>query len=61
MIILNYLLEKECDNAFNGDSYEYYKAVNFLSLDCTMQLRKRKIYIDEEDLFTKDVINKIAS
>lgn len=46
LIIFEYLLDKEADNSWNQDSYEYYKAINELAMDCTSYMHKNKIYSD---------------
>ena len=46
LIIFEYLLDKESENSWNQDSYEYYKAINELAMDCTSYMHKNKIYSD---------------
>ncbi len=56
--ILDYLLEKEADESYYNDSYNYYWAINNLSAACTIGLYERKIYVDSEK--TKEIISKLG-
>lgn len=46
LIIFEYLLDLEANNSWHQDSYEYYKAINELAMDCTSYMHKNKIYSD---------------
>ncbi len=46
LIILEYLLDEEGKKAWEGNSYEYYCAINGLSMDCSSYMYDKGIYSD---------------
>ncbi len=58
LVLLEYLLDSEAQDAWNMDSYEYYKAANCLSIDCTSYMHDNKIYKDEE--YLNNIVDRIS-
>ena len=54
-LFINYLLDIECEKAYNGNSYSYYQAINGLSADYSRALYDKEIhpYTDDEEYVTK--------